>query len=681
MIDAQTSVDALYLVGPQQRDKMKKLGIATIEDLLRHYPSRYLDYSMHVKIAKVPIGSIVTVSGQLSEFKNVYTKSGRTLQKAVLSDETGSLDLMWFNQPFLKNSLKNGQNVSVSGKVELQARSLGMISPDYEVQRFDKFNILLPTIHTGRLVPVYPETQGVSSKWLRSRISTVLNLLHVQITEFLPPEIMSRHGLIDINAAIRNIHFPMTFPDTEIARQRLSFDELFLTQLASLRQRNIWRNDVVGNKFEIQRYAKDLQNFLDSLPFTLTAAQSRSVREILSDLDSLVPMNRLLQGEVGSGKTVVSTIAMYVAHLNHFNSLLMAPTEILAKQHYETVKRLLKPFKIKIGIFTSKEKSKHFDIAIGTHALLSDKIKVKNLGLVVIDEQQRFGVEQRAILKEKGSNPHLLTMTATPIPRTMALTLYGELDLSTIDELPKERKHVKTWVVPPMKRHAGYSWIELEIKSREIQAFVICPFVEESESMTTIKAATKEYDELRKNVFPDLRLGLLHGKMKEKDKAKVLSEFKEKKLDILVATPIVEVGIDFPNANIIIIEGADRFGLTQLHQLRGRVGRGEKQAYCLIYSSTEEEKSIQRLKALETNFVGARLAEIDLMQRGPGQIFGTKQHGREKELKIARLSDSATIQKTRSEAEQLLASSPDLKNYSPLRKLLEKYTIKKVSKD
>jgi ATP-dependent DNA helicase RecG len=459
----------------------------------------------------------------------------------------------------------------------------------------------------------------------------------------------------------------------------LSFDELFLLQLTAMERKLNWNKNLISNAFEVEKFRSKIDEFLAKLPFTLTGAQKRVIEEIFRDLAKTKPMNRLFEGDVGSGKTVVSAIAMFLSYLNGFQSVLMAPTEILAEQHYKTISQLLESFRIKVGFATGNKKIKinDFDVLVGTHAVLSERINFDKLGLVVIDEQQRFGVEQRALIRSKGKNPHLLTMTATPIPRTIALTLYGDLDLSILDEMPHGRKIIKTWLVPPEKRTNAYSWIEKQIKETKSQVFIVCPFIEESETMQTVKAASKEFENLQKNVFKNLKLGLLHGKMKSKEKEEVLGKFRDGKIDILVATPVVEVGIDIPNATIIVIEASERFGLAQLHQLRGRVGRGDKQSYCLLFTDSKSPQTIERLKAMEKHNIGAELAELDLRLRGPGEIYGTQQHGR-KMLKIASFSDFDLIQKVRKEAEEIF---PNLKSYPRLSEKLKTINLKKVSPD
>ncbi len=680
--------------------RLEKLGITTFGDFLYHIPSRYEDYSLISSIARIQAGEIVTIQGEIVDIKNELTKNWKRLQKATVADVTGQIDVVWFNQPFLLRVIKKGDRISLSGKIDWFSNKLVLTTPEYELL-YEKNR----TIHTGRLVPIYPETHGVSSKWLRRQVDKILNDITQNLIEYIPTSIKENNNLIDLKDAIEQIHFPKNKESAVKARERLAFDELFLMQLASLERRKIWEKDLEGSQFSISKFNKQIQAFWEKLPFELTNAQKRAVKDILGDLASKKPMNRLLEGDVGSGKTVVSAIAMYVAYLNGFQSVLMAPTEILANQHYKTILDLLSPLEVHVGLATGskkigiknqelgikgkKTKKNHnssfiihnskinFDILVGTHAVLSKNINFDNLGLVVIDEQQRFGVEQRSIIRQKGNNPHVLTMTATPIPRTVALTLYGDLDLSYLDEMPVGRKKIKTWLVPAEKRESAYEWIDRQISQNNDQAFIICPFIEESESLQTVKAATKEYDRLQKEVFKNLKVDLLHGKLKSKEKNAVLQDFKEKKFDILVATPVVEVGIDVPNATIMLIEASERFGLAQLHQLRGRVGRGEKQSYCLLFTESKNPATIQRLKAMERMFVGAQLAELDLKLRGPGELYGTMQHGA-KQLKIASFSDFPLIEKTRRVAQNIY---PQLTKYPLLQKKLQGITAKQVSPD
>ena len=654
--------------------RLEKLGIKKMEDFLYHIPFRYEDYSLVSKIADIQLGEIVTIKGEVTEVKNEYTRRWKNLQKAKVADETGEIDIIWFNQPFIPKIIKKGDMVSLAGKVDWFKNKAILQSPQYEVLFSEN-----EPIHTARLVPIYNETRGISSKWLRRQISKIIKEQIQFMNEYIPDSIIEKRELMGLKRAIEQIHFPKSLAEAEKARARLAFDELFFLQLAALFRRSQWKNNFVGNPFSISKYKKNIEEFLEKLPFDLTNAQKKAIKEVFKDLSSKKPMNRLLEGDVGSGKTVVAGIAMFLAYLNGFQSAIMAPTEILALQHFKTIDSLLSPFKVRVGIVTGskKENNKDCDILVGTHALLSKKISFKNLGLAVIDEQQRFGVEQRAVIRKKGKSPHLLTMTATPIPRTIALTLYGDLDLSFLDEMPRGRKVVKTWLVPKEKREDAYKWITKQIIDSCGQVFIICPFIEESETMTTVKAAVKEFERLKKEVFPNLKLELLHGKLKAKEKDTILNKFKNGQANILVATPVVEVGIDIPNATIMVIEAADRFGLSQLHQLRGRVGRSDKQSYCLLFTESQNPGTIQRLKSLESIFVGAELAELDLKLRGPGEIYGTAQHGA-MQLKIASFSDFSLIEKTRKEAEEIF---PKLKDYLKLFEKIKKQSTKQISPD
>lgn len=690
-MNLKTPIKELDRTYKMYASRLLKLEIETIEDLLFHIPFRYEDFSLISEIGRTQPGEIVTIKGQIAEMKNAFTKNYKKIQKAVIADDSGKIEVVWFNQPYLLNVLKPQTLISISGKIAWFGHTKVIEPTEYEVLQ----SLEQETIHTGRLVPVYNETKGVSSKWMRRKIYNILKTSKGNLSEHLPQNVQDEMSLVSFENALKDIHFPKHLEDTELARKRLAFDELFLLQISAIKRRSEWQNKLKGHSFSVSEFSENIQKFWDSLPFELTNAQKKVVQDIFKDLESSVPMNRLLEGDVGSGKTVVSAIAMYLAHLNGFQSVLMAPTEILAGQHFKTISELLSPLNVKIDLRTGsskyhvlsiKDKKKNIhttkymlqdtNILVGTHALLSEKIEFSKLGLVVIDEQQRFGVEQRAIIRSKGENPHLLTMTATPIPRTIALTMYGDLDLSVLDEMPKGRKIIKTWLTPEEKRKSGYEWIEKQVKEGD-QVFIICPFIEESESMSTVKAASKEFERLQKHIFPKLNLGLLHGKQKGKEKDAILSDFKNKKFDILVATPVVEVGIDIPNATIIVIEAAERFGLSQLHQLRGRVGRGDKQSYCLLFSESPNFQTQQRLKAMENSQSGFELAELDLKLRGPGDMFGTSQHGL-KSLKIANFSDTNLIEKAKSFAEKVF---PEISKYPNLIEKIEEKTNKNISPD
>jgi len=659
------------MVGPTYAQRLEKLGIKTLEDFLYHFPFRYLDYSLISPISRVQPGETVTIKGNVVSVKNEYTRHGRKIQKAQVTDGTGQLEIIWFNQPFLIRILKIGKIYRFSGKIDWFGRQKVMMSPDYESISRD--------VHTGRLVPIYHETAALSSKWLRAKIDWVIKNLKESIFDFLPEQIRKKENLIEINQALKEIHFPQDLKEVEVSRKRFAFEELFLLQLEVLKRKQNWQKEKLAFKFTVDQ--EKIMKFLQNLPFELTGAQKKVCREILTDLGQEKPMNRLLEGDVGSGKTVVAALAIYTAWLNSTQSALMAPTEILAQQHYQTLNQLLTPLGMKVILLTgsSKLKDENFDVIIGTHALIYKRAEFKKLGLIIIDEQHRFGVEQRGELIKKanlpaGISPHLLTMTATPIPRTIALTLYGDLSLSVLDEMPAGRQKIKTWVVPSQKRQSAYEWIRKRIKDTDERAFIICPLIEESETLQSVKAAKGEFENLSKRIFPDLRLGLLHGKMKSREKESAMTKFRQGELDILISTPVVEVGIDIPQATIMLIEGAERFGLSQLHQLRGRVGRSNKESYCLLFTDNPGGKTLQRLKALERINVGMKLAELDLTLRGPGEIYGTAQHGFF-DLKVASFADLELIERTRKAAEEIL---PRLAQYPLLQARLKKDKMESV---
>lgn len=672
MVSLNTSISEIPHIKGVYTARLKKLGIETFGDLLHHIPSRYDNFSLIAKIETLQPGETVTIQGNVLTLTNTYTRRRLTIQKAKISDGTGEIDVTWYNQPFLTKILLPQTSVSLAGSVTLYQDKIFLESPQYEILRYPGAK----PIHTGRLVPIYPETEGVSSKWLRSRIDYILRYLTPDIPEFFPEDILRKFSLIGEKEAIEQIHFPKSYQEEEEARRRLSFDEVFILQYRAQQKRKEWKMQKTAIRVYPEKQKGKIESFVHALPFTLTQAQQKTISEIFSDLTSSTPMNRLLAGDVGSGKTVVASVAMYLMYLSGYQSVLMAPTEILANQHFQTLSSLFAPYKLRIGLVTQKEKKGKLsdDILIGTHALLSPKVKFPKLGFVVIDEQQRFGVTQRATLRSKGKNPHLLSMTATPIPRTIALTLFSDLDISTLDELPVGRKIVKTWVVPAVKREKAYTWIARQ------KAFIICPFITESESLQTVKAATVEYERLKRDIFPHLALGLLHGRMKSEEKNKVLTDFKNGTYDILVATPVVEVGIDIPQATVILIEGAERFGLAQLHQLRGRVGRSSQQSYCLLFSEATNEKALKRLSLLATTSSGPKLAEYDLKLRGPGDLYGTSQSGIF-HLKIATYADPSLFKNAKEAALFLLHKDPHLSQFPLLREKVQNYTMKESTPD
>lgn len=666
-------IENLPYVGKVYARRLQRLNIATVRDLLYHFPFRYQDFSKPQVIRNIQIDQEVSVKGKIIQITNVRSRGGKFLTKAAVADDTGAIEAIWFNQPYLSRTLKEGVEIGLAGKVENFGGKISFVSPEFEIIREER-----PQTHTAGFVPIYPETARVSSKWLRNRIRSLLSD-GVPISEFLPEEDRQQERFPIREEALKMFHFPNSIQEVGEARRRFSFEELFLFNLRSLRQRHSWESRKSALKLVYRDHQKEVEDFMRTFPFTLTNAQQRAVQEILTDLAREKPMNRLLEGDVGSGKTAVAAVAAYLAFLSGTKIIFMAPTEILADQHFQTLQEFLKPQGVKIALHTGSQKPKEeddFDFWIGTHALFYRQGSFKNVGLVIIDEQHRFGVEQRAKLLEKSkaeTAPHLLTLTATPIPRTLALTVYGDLDLSVLDELPPGRKHPKTFVVPSYKRESGYRWVYQRVQAGD-QAFVICPLIEESqaETMQQAKAATVEYEKLRQ-LMPGIRIGLLHGRLSSKEKSEVMGGFKSGEIAILVSTPVVEVGIDVPNATIMIIEAAERFGLASLHQLRGRVGRGTKDSFCFLFTSDPSE-NLERLKQMEKTANGFELAELDLKMRGPGEIYGVRQHGLT-ELKVADLTDSRMLKISRDAAQTVLQQDPNLIQHSALKEELERFSI------
>ncbi len=656
-MDLQTPISELTRVGKTTAARLKNLGMQTIQDLIFYFPFRYEDFSLIKDINELIPNEPVTVRGKVQLIANRRSfRKRKIVTEALVTDETGSVKVIWFNQPFISKIIKVGDEVFLSGK--LDEERLQFVSPEYEKAKANSL-----TVHTARLVPIYHLTQGVTQKQLRFLISQTDKVI-LQIEDYLPEEIISKYKFLRLNKALFNIHFPSGKQNAEAARKRLQFDELFLIQLGIQKlKKELQQNKSSKIKF-LEKQTKD---FVADLPFKLTNAQKKCSWEIIRDLEKARPMNRLLEGDVGSGKTVVVALAILNAVLNGYKVVMMAPTEILAIQHYQTLQKLFAKQKFSIALFTGSRQEVNgekagkklllqklalgeFDIVIGTQALIQENVKIKDLGLVVVDEQHRFGVSQRKSLVQRGKKdylPHFLSLTATPIPRTLVLTLYGDLDLSIINEMPPGRKPVITRVVYEQQRLQTYEFIRQQVRSGR-QVFVICPLIDPSDSMG-VKSVKQEFERLDKQVFPDLKISLMHGRLKPKEKEQAMKEFNEGKSNILVSTSVIEVGIDIPNAVIMMIEGADRFGLAQLHQFRGRVGRGEHQSYCFVFSESNSPVTKRRLKYFEECSDGFKLAEKDLELRGSGEVYGTRQSGLP-DLKIASLTDVALIQVAQTEA-------------------------------
>jgi ATP-dependent DNA helicase RecG len=671
-LDAPLTV--LQGVGAKTAERLEKLGLATLRDALHFYPRRYLDYTQMLPINRLLYGETVTIVGSVERAELRPTKGGRQIIEALVSDGTGALRLTWFNQPWLVKALKEAGSISISGTVDQYLGRLVMSSPDWEPVDND-------FLHTGGIVPVYPLTEGITQKWLRVHMKEVLDYWAPRVQDPLPEAVRAAANLMPLGDALRQVHRPESWETLADAQHRLGFDEIFLLQLGVMQQRRQWteraavRFDAPLNWLAAQ-FAR--------LPYTLTGAQRRAIDDIRTDLASGRPMNRLLQGDVGSGKTVVAALAVAMAAQAGAQSALMAPTSLLAEQHFQGLTHLLSseeggallPEQVALLVGSTPEGEKaeirrglaegRIRLVIGTHALIEPDVLFANLELIVIDEQHRFGVDQRAALRGKGDNPHLLVMTATPIPRSLALTVYGDLDLSVMDEMPPGRQEIGTYLLRPVERERAYSLIRREVENGR-QAFMVFPLVEESEK-SEAKAAVEEHARLQAEIFPKLSLGLLHGRLRPDEKEEVMTRFRARQHHVLVSTSVVEVGVDVPNATVMVIEGANRFGLAQLHQFRGRVGRGSEKSFCLLIPDKDDAAENDRLKAMTETNDGFVLAGKDLDQRGPGEFLGVRQSGYS-ELRMASLTDVRLIEKARAQAQAVFAADPDLAQpeHVPLR--------------
>lgn len=677
-IALNASLTVLAGIGQSHARDLARLGLRTLGDMLYYFPRRYDDYSQLKPIHRLNYGDEVTVIGTVqtvtsrsvrARAASIMVGQSPTITEAVINDGTGGLRLTWFNQPWLANRLHGGDSISVSGKIDQYLGRLVMNSPDWEP-------VEVENLHTNRIVPIYPLTANVAQKWLRARMREVVSYWSPKLTDHLPESIRSSAELPNLKTALLQVHFPDNQESLRAARQRLAFDEIFFLQMGVLRQKRDWQT-AAARVFEVPDDWMEAR--LRALPFELTGAQGRSIADIRNDLASGKPMNRLLQGDVGSGKTVVAALAAAIVteagapSTRTSQAAIMAPTSILAEQHFRNLSQLLtgegrlavESVRLLLGDTLESEKEAiragladgSLKVVIGTHALLEDPVAFADLQLTVIDEQHRFGVEQRAALRSKATNPHLLVMTATPIPRSLALTVYGDLDLSVMDEMPPGRQEIETHVLTPRERERAYSLIRSQVAEGR-QAFVIYPLIEESEK-SDLLAATAEQARLQEEIFPNLKVGLLHGRLRPDEKDAVMLRFRDGEFHVLVSTTVVEVGVDIPNATVMLIEGANRFGLAQLHQLRGRVGRGSAQSYCLLVPAHEDAVENERLAAMAETNDGFVLAERDLEQRGPGEFLGTRQSGYAG-LRMASLSDVRMIEKARLQAQALFERDPDL---------------------
>jgi ATP-dependent DNA helicase RecG len=657
-------VTSLNRIGSKMAEKLDKLNIRTVEDMLFTFPRRYDDYSQMKPLNRVRPGEVVTVVAAVRSIERKQGRGGRQYLLLSLDDGTRLLRVAFFGQLWLQRQFKRDAQVVLSGEVELFRGELMMTNPEWEMVERDN-------LHTGRIVPVYALTKGLSARTMRRLMDQVLGQWANRLPDYMPQSVLERANLVDLDWAIQQIHFPDSFDTLGHAQTRLSFDELFLFQMGMLANRRDWQAEPgiplpVGDDW--------IDPFLGSLPYDLTSAQRRALDQIRADMARAVPMNRLLQGDVGSGKTVVAAVALGIAVLHGKQAALMAPTSILAEQHARSISQILANspvadrarIRLLTGNTSDADRQEIYtgladgsvNVVIGTHALIQAGVEFQDLALAVIDEQHRFGVEQRGTLRGKGTNPHILVMTATPIPRTLALTLYADLDLSIIDEMPPGRTPVDTRVIHPIERERAYAFIHTQVKLGR-QAFVVYPLVETSEKMTDLGAAVDEYERLRDTIFAQLRVGLLHGKMSPAEKEAIMTDFAAGNLDVLVSTSVVEVGIDVPNASVILIENAEHFGLAQLHQFRGRVGRGEHKSYCLLLEGTPSEGTNQRLAAMEETTDGFRLAEIDWEMRGPGDLLGLRQSGLG-QFSLAELMNPRLVELAQREARTVYAEDPYL---------------------
>lgn len=684
MMDLDKDVQYVKGIGPKKAYKLNKLGIFTLKDLIYYFPRQFEDRNNLKKIIQLENEEKATIKVIVAGMTTTTPRKGLTLTKVDVRDETGYAKLVFFNQPHIAKTLRSGDSILVFGKVKKEFKNIELSSCEVE-------QLTNAPKNTCKIMPIYPLTYGVTNKEIINIIKNVINDENFKVREYLPKRIIEKYKLCSIEYAIKNMHSPSSKEALKIALYRIVFEEFLILQLGLFMYKN-GSDESEGIKFASNNKLDEVRN---SLPFKLTGAQDRALNELMEDMQSNKVMNRLVQGDVGSGKTVVALLALTFCVLNGYQGALMAPTEILAEQHYISLTDTLSKFGIRVellvGSLTKKQKenvlekikNNEIDILIGTHALIEDKVEFNNLGLVITDEQHRFGVRQRSKLSEKGINPDILVMTATPIPRTLALILYGDLDISIIDELPPGRQPIETIAVDKSKRDRAYNSLVRKEVEKGRQVYIVCPLVEESESIEA-KAATELVEELKIEYFSDLRVGLLHGKMKASEKESIMKSFKNKEIDILVSTTVIEVGVNVPNATLMIIENAERFGLAQLHQLRGRVGRGSHKSYCILIYASKSEVCRQRMAIMEETNDGFKISEKDLEIRGPGEFFGTRQHGLP-ELKVANIFKHMKILKlAQQEARYIIGQDMKLQNFENKylkREIIDKFNhnVKEIS--
>jgi len=681
MKDLNISARFIKGVGPSKLSILNRLGIETVKDLLYCFPRRYEDRSRIKKIGEIRPGNLETIKAKVLTFGEHVSKRGMNIFQVAVGDSSGVIHATWFNQSYMKDKFKIGQELILCGKVE-KYNYLQINSPEYEILTGTKEDF----VHIGRIVPVYPLTESLNQRWFRNIMKFTVDNYADEINEILPFEMRKRNNLMTIKEAVRNIHFPVSDLVLKKARERIIFDEFLILLTGIALKRASIKIDLTGYSHNLEGGL--IGKFKNNLAFQLTKSQSRVIREIEEDMKSQKPMNRLLQGDVGSGKTIVALHSLILTVQNGYQGALMVPTEILAEQHYENIKTLVKPLGINVmllsGDLKEEERARRrqmietgeADIVVGTHALIQEGVNFKKLGLVVIDEQHKFGVMQRAILRSKSRNPDILVMTATPIPRTLALTVYGDMDVSTIDELPPGRGEIKTFFFEEKNREKAYRIAEEQVRTGR-QAYIVYPIIDESEK-SDLRAAIKMHKNLSER-FSDLKIGLLHGRMKSKEKETVMHDFKDRKIDMLISTVVIEVGVDISNASAMIIEHAERFGLSQLHQLRGRIGRGEHLSYCILISAPKSDDAKHRISAMLETQDGFKIAEADLEIRGPGEFFGTKQHGLP-ELKIANIiRDRGLLEIAKQEAFDLIKRDRFLR--LPENRLIRESLLSKFSRE